>query len=1187
MLLVSILVLSAVTVVSAAETGEDLAFTGAENTVTKINYTDNTSKTYQGALDPQSVEPSGIAERISSYEIYCNDEKVFEVTLNDIHSAGGSELAADGTRMINGYYAVAFELPGQNKEAFVTGLNPSNLTKLQNSVVNSYVFGEFLRMEDIGFIDTEKTPKVTDDLELCWAASCSNILSYTGWGKQAGFNDCDDIFEYFIDSFTNQTFDMMSGIQWFFNGIAPGMGTTTAQARDYGKSGWFFPNVSAEDVTERYQVSDGAADTLKNLTRCLKEGYGVALGVKWGYKTGLLYGGHAISCWGYVVNNDYSEDELEHYDALFVSDSDSDMDEFVYENRRMAPNIINVASLTPYSDPVQNYDGVVFNNYRDAALDVFVALKPYEEGKYVETDPDAKLDKFNYPDLICNAPALSTGSFASTESVVFPCGSDICVFARFSNQSDKRFTDELKCYATVTDSNGDTVASGSWAEKKDIYNYLDYVSGGCYKFTGLPEGKYTATVTLNREHDPDEAFYTNNTNSIDFEIRDLGTDISGWSIEADFGRIERNGDFAALSYPGITQEILDSALYAKVELSYFDNGEWSYPEYIGMLDDGKLPDSCWLMGRMGNKVRFNLTLGFPDMDDILITSEEYDVNYDDIIITPSDSCADGFTNLEHGASGFIEGEKAAFTLTNISAENAFEGEVRVELVSGRTEKKVGIATIPVKLSAGETSEEYSFDKWSEDPDLQGMFDVNITARGVIGEYDDVDSSVCLGTVKIKETPSCYVNSQMDLVDEYDGFTSLSEAVAFCPDGGTVTFDPKIRSLYAEARKLFVNVLTIDKNITIDAGYRGAKDNIFGVELEGFCFDVKPGASLKLRGLLMDNKGYPARDYGSAVISSGGLEIEDCMFKNSTANLFGGAVYCGGGTAKLINTTFVDNKALDGGSLAVNGGAKVDMLNCSVMGGSSRSGAVQNIYGELNIVNSDIMNGDTVEGYQNYGGAVTSNRVTRLVNCLLYNSADGVSAFAVSGETELYGCAYSVIDPSVSPDGQCLACGSYNDIVDLSEPYIFACGYDKDEYNPHAVVNVKDGYRSMGYSVSVEDGLLSYSDGENTYKTTVPAAFDRDAYSYDMFGTQRNEAFGCCVDKSKIVRPVVKGDVNLDGVVDILDAALIQKYAVDKTTLSEEQLAAADVNSDNVVDSFDATLIMKFAAGKIMDFDQYL
>lgn len=44
-LLVSILVLSAVTVVSAAETGEDLVFTGAENTVTKINYTDNTSKT--------------------------------------------------------------------------------------------------------------------------------------------------------------------------------------------------------------------------------------------------------------------------------------------------------------------------------------------------------------------------------------------------------------------------------------------------------------------------------------------------------------------------------------------------------------------------------------------------------------------------------------------------------------------------------------------------------------------------------------------------------------------------------------------------------------------------------------------------------------------------------------------------------------------------------------------------------------------------------------------------------------------------------------------------------------------------------------------------------------------------------------------------------------------------------------
>ena len=56
-----------------------------------------------------------------------------------------------------------------------------------------------------------------------------------------------------------------------------------------------------------------------------------------------------------------------------------------------------------------------------------------------------------------------------------------------------------------------------------------------------------------------------------------------------------------------------------------------------------------------------------------------------------------------------------------------------------------------------------------------------------------------------------------------------------------------------------------------------------------------------------------------------------------------------------------------------------------------------------------------------------------------------------------------------------------------------------------------------------------------------------------------------------------GDVNNDGVVDILDAVLVQKYSADKAELSQEQIKVADFNGDGNVDILDATAIQKTAA----------
>ncbi len=69
----------------------------------------------------------------------------------------------------------------------------------------------------------------------------------------------------------------------------------------------------------------------------------------------------------------------------------------------------------------------------------------------------------------------------------------------------------------------------------------------------------------------------------------------------------------------------------------------------------------------------------------------------------------------------------------------------------------------------------------------------------------------------------------------------------------------------------------------------------------------------------------------------------------------------------------------------------------------------------------------------------------------------------------------------------------------------------------------------------------------------------------------------------VVPPRKTGDVNGDGIIDILDGAIIQKYTASMTELTQAELNAADVNGDGSADVLDAAQIQKFAAGRITEF----
>lgn len=61
---------------------------------------------------------------------------------------------------------------------------------------------------------------------------------------------------------------------------------------------------------------------------------------------------------------------------------------------------------------------------------------------------------------------------------------------------------------------------------------------------------------------------------------------------------------------------------------------------------------------------------------------------------------------------------------------------------------------------------------------------------------------------------------------------------------------------------------------------------------------------------------------------------------------------------------------------------------------------------------------------------------------------------------------------------------------------------------------------------------------------------------------------------------IKGDVDGDGTVTVMDATLVQKYIVNAATLTADQIVLADINGDGTVTVLDATCIQKLAIGAL-------
>lgn len=166
-------------------------------------------------------------------------------------------------------------------------------------------------MDDWGgtFYDAEKTEDNEEDDSMCWAASASNILAWSGWGNSVG--DADDIFAYYQDYWTDDGGSVSYGWNWWFDGTNDSQGfdddingNKWSQV-DVDGGGGFYDGYSFSDY---YLASWSTLYAVRNIAYLLSSGYGTSLSVS----------GHAITCWGFEY------DDAGYISGLYVTDSDDD-----------------------------------------------------------------------------------------------------------------------------------------------------------------------------------------------------------------------------------------------------------------------------------------------------------------------------------------------------------------------------------------------------------------------------------------------------------------------------------------------------------------------------------------------------------------------------------------------------------------------------------------------------------------------------------------------------------------------------------------------------------------------------------------------------------------------------------------------------------------------------------------------
>lgn len=538
----------------------DIGFQKVSGFTTVITDVAGAEHSFNGIIITEGLEGKASFDSISSYRILKNGEVVLEVGVRDVtpdYNGGANGKKADGAEAITGsgdnaYYAINFFPEGDEGhpyEAFLTGLKQSQLESMQNTIIQKLLTGNPITLSGFDVIDAEKDNLSPDannrsDALLCWAAAASNVLHYTGWAAKATYNGAnlnlnseDDVFDVFMNNFTDQGGSSAYGYQWFFNGdYWPQNNASYGDdwskfngSYTYGTFTGFLPDYGCTGLRKEITVS-GVGD-LNEAFMYLKKGYGEELSINLHYKDRDDFGGHALTFWGYVVDNSVDKSNPAHYKKVFITNSDSSAGS--NHNRRARPDNMKINDIAYVNGEWQM---VGYNDYyKKTVIRDFDLLAPYSDSIAAETTGTKNI--FNNIDFaFCNTKLSKT----KPASVPFSCGGTTLSCDEFTSaegQSAIYFTPVVNGHraassytATNLTVNVDLYKDGvkqgntysdsvqiNWTSSWSSY-YTFSTINLVQKFGTLAPGKYKLVATV-RSTDT-EAYYNNNSETTEFTVCD-------------------------------------------------------------------------------------------------------------------------------------------------------------------------------------------------------------------------------------------------------------------------------------------------------------------------------------------------------------------------------------------------------------------------------------------------------------------------------------------------------------------------------------------------------------------------------------------------------------------------------------------------------------------------------------------
>ncbi|MCR5653275.1 MAG: hypothetical protein K6F88_05700 [Ruminococcus sp.] len=1108
----------------AAETGKSLtgvASFSAHGAKTVVKFKNGKTETVNNAVKAESLDDNPIANEIKSYEIKYSNKSVAKVELLDFSS------------IVNGYYALSFTVPNTEKEVFLTGLRPENVDVVEKKLLSNYTSGKDFVMEELDFIDAEKE-MTGKDTNLCWAGTCANMLRYTGWAEKAGFESEDEILEVYSNSFYDEGFHVDSGLKWFFGGLKDD------EIKVKG-SGRYLPEYLTDNIISEHAVNMDFASQAPNMVKDLKAGKGVGLSIQWVGEDGeFLTLGHAVTLFGVVTDNAFDEDDLNHYDSFIIADSDNstgydDSDNRVVHDRHFAPNTLTLIKQEPYIKEDARCRTLIGKNY-GGVLFTYTTLEPYSDAmsEYIETDPGAALNNAESVDFVFNRMSVSNVGKGAKSDKVYSGDVYFSFIAQdrdnYVDNSGKQFSGNIKINLEIIGENGSLVYSDTISKN---VNLDEAAIIGDFKVENLETGKYKAVITINPDHSVVEAYYINNSSTTEFEVVPKEYDLSGVevSIDRDVVEFDDYSTVVGIEYKGLDSSPLCSD-FDEVNIYYtnYENGEWnlwsaydpSGGEPVGKnkalsvgknpTKESKLPDTVKLV-KIGTKVKIRLEF-IKDSVAYSVVSGEYPLSSRGFEVLISESNTNKTSVIPQGSDKLNDGDKFAFKIINKSVGNheAIKGTYSLIAVYDdvNDERSVRLTEpVPFTLATGEETDEIVITSWKKSVFLNESCDVDVevNAEGFDTEY------TILSDLRIHEDKSTIITTAQDENDASDGIISLREAVAYAEETGSeIVVGEEIGNMLYLGSPVDING-SVSFNGAIDGMEMDSKRINVTVEYDADgdnkttrLFNIGKDADARFKNVKMTNG---SADLGAAVYIDGGtLKLDSCGIGFCTAKNKGGAVYLSGGGMAAKNTDFSSNTAPYGTDVFIDGGAKVEMLNCNVVPSVETSGVLYNFNGSLDVINSTIVAGDTDSYYDYENGkkfnrAIISNKNTNIINSIVFTR----NSTAVAGDVNVYSSVTNGLNAEVTADSFTIE-REIEEICRINEECTpFFRYFDADHFAPYLSEDAK-----LGSITSLKDGRIILTDSNGKVSQTgVVTSFTDEELSLDSLGNKRTTIFGAYSD----------------------------------------------------------------------------